>query len=190
MADPLALINAIDALIQFVDAGRHASFQASLIGPKGIRRLEELDLIIGSECQQLGISIPHLDQRLGEFTILFGFTRLPCTPGVRGVTRPQPSRNWRQSLAIVRRIASELAAKVDDPEVSDLMTVFQIAHIVGRRPNTLRNKGVLGTPARQGGGRSKPSLWHYLVVKPAIESAFGFPLPGLAEAKNIISRAD
>jgi hypothetical protein len=111
MADPLVLIKAIDALIQLVDApSRRLSFKASLIGPKGIKRLAELDEIIGSECQQLGISIPRFDQRLREHTILFGCTGLPCTPGIRGTTRPEPSRNWKQSLAIVRRIASELAA--------------------------------------------------------------------------------
>jgi hypothetical protein len=73
-------------------------------------------------------------------------------------------------------------------DLDDLMSISDLAQIVGKRPNTLRNRKILGPPATQGGGRSKSNLWHYLQVKPALEAVFGGPLPDLAEARSILSQ--
>jgi hypothetical protein len=118
----------------------------------------------------------------------FGFTRVPYFAVASGMLLV-PSTNWFQGMRGLRHMANEAEGDTNSisDNLSDLMTLAEIARIVGRAPNTIRNRGVLGTPVVAGGGRSNVNRWHYLEVKAVLEAAFRLPLPDLTEAKMILS---
>jgi hypothetical protein len=72
----------------------------------------------------------------------------------------------------------------------DLMTLEDFAKITLKSAKTIRNKKILGKPARKGGGRGIEAAWHYLEKVPALERWLGDKLPSLVDAKSIISKME
>ena len=81
-----------------------------------------------------------------------------------------------------------ILSKSSPPQTQDdLLTIDEIAKVVGVRAKTLRNKKVLGEPSISGGGRGRKAKWHYLEKKPDLEREWGESMPSLEEARRILS---
>ncbi|MDZ4688485.1 MAG: hypothetical protein SH850_25705 [Planctomycetaceae bacterium] len=82
-----------------------------------------------------------------------------------------------------------LPQRQTDDTGDDLVTVEELAFVVGRSVKRIRNLKILGDPDIAGGGRGIQAKWRYGRVKPVIESAFhGLKLPEWSEARSILNR--
>jgi hypothetical protein len=106
MAAALSLVDAIDELVTLATDPTHSRPFRGLLA----ERLSALDAIIGSECQRIGIQIPHLGETSGANIQFFGFTGLPYAGFVGGSMMPMPSRNWLQGMRGLRILALNATA--------------------------------------------------------------------------------
>ena len=167
------------------------------------------DAMISAHTQKIGREIRDDSDFHPYHTAVVLARRLPDCGLAELVTRvpldmPLDDRDIIVVLAKLRRIIQDFDTKQQAQQAApanakglqyaaptsteDLMTIDEIARLVQRRPKTLANSKVLGEPAVHGGGRSKQNRWHYLLLKAALESKFGGPLPDLSEARKILSQ--
>jgi len=94
-------------------------------------------------------------------------------------------------LRMVTRLSEEIQSEdsqdaSEQVQLDDLMSLSDFAILTLKSAKTIRNKKILGEPARKGGGRGLVADWHYLEKAPLLETWIGERLPSLAEARKML----
>ena len=110
--------------------------------------------------------------------------KIACDHLLAGLEK-KPSRIDTDDVAAVATVAERIKRLIRDSD--DRMTAKEIAALLPISVSTLRNKGLLRPFVADQSNGGRPTTYHYVQARPALQKHFGESLPDLLSAHRVIS---